>query len=296
MSSRNEKEICLSIKEIYVKLLDEFILLSNTFNYRSALEISCLFEYLLKNEYIGIKDYNTGDNACVLEDIEILGANTFAGGVCRHKSSMLNDIYHKSGINSMVLVGCFLKNKLDKFEDIFKDNSIKKETGEVEYNGIRYYILNYYGSYFTYPCFHDEDYYEKELGFPNHAIVLAGNERKILTDPALYQYYYLEKNDKIAAKSRTGRYFFIWEPKHESLDFTFYSSSLQKVFDEIMKKESIPDDEIFNVSKDIEKYLDNSKTILEEFINDNHNSIDLIKEKCLYLRKTSRPLTYFLKN
>jgi hypothetical protein len=289
-----EHEVCSSIKKLYNQLLDEFIILANTFNYRSALEISSLFEFLLRNEYIGNVNYDNTDNAYILEDEEMLGANTFAGGVCRHKSSMLKDVYHKKGIDSLMIVGSYLDNKFYMFDEVFKDGSIKKETGEVEYNDIKYYILNDSGHYFAYPCYHDEDFYEKDFVTLNHAIVLAGNERIILTDPTLYHYYYLEGNDKMAAKSRTGRYFFIAEPK--LLHLQFYGPHLQNKFEKFMKRPFIPDDEIFKVSEDIKMHLNNSKAIIEEFINDNHESIDSIKEKCLYLRKTSKPYTHYCKN
>lgn len=292
----NTEDIYLCLKKIYNQLLNEFISLSKVLKYQEALEIFYLFDYLLKRNYIGDKDYKINDNAYILEKNDILGVNTFSGGVCRHKSSMLNDIYHKNNINSTVLLGSYHCNKFDRFDDVFKDSNIKKQVGEIEYNNKKYYVLEESGFYFTYECFHDDDFYEKNISKLNHAIVLAGNDRKILVDPELDNYYYFENDDRITAKTKYGKYFFIWEPKYDLPDFPMYDTSFQKIYEEIMKYESIPYKEVHKLALEIFEYLDNNKKILKEFINDNKDSIEQVKNACLCLRKNSESYLSHIKN
>ncbi len=276
-----------SIKRDYNTFLDNYISLSEVLNFYDILEIDKLFEYLLKNGYIGSKNFEL-KNVPLLENKEILGANTFADGICRHKSCMLNDIYQKLNYDSTIVLGCFNKSKIKPFKSIITDPTIKKEVGEIEFNDIKYCVVKLYDDYFVYPVYHDNDFYEKIDNEVNHAIVLVGDKKRMFTDPTLYTKYYLYENDMISSRDIRGNYFFIWEPRKRFPSARFYPCSLQKTYNKIMEKEPMNMDEVIKREKEIDLFLDDRLKIIKEFINDNQDKIDNIKTKCLSLREKEK--------
>lgn len=279
-----EQELYNELIILYEKTINEFISLSRVFNYKSIIELSSLFEYLLIHDYFGPKVDSVKSNPLVLETKEISGVNSLAGGVCRHKSCMLNDIFHKFNIDSTVIVGQSYKNKLDRL-DSFDNKKIKKQVGEVAIDDNNYYIIEENGVYLIYPCYHDDDYYEKIDMRLNHAVVIAGDDKKVFIDPTLYDTYYLLGNDEVAAKSRRGNYFFIWHPNSELSRLTFMDPYFMKTFNKIMKMESMDDYDVLLQRKKVKDDLKNSKKILEDFKKYNIECFNEIKDKCLSLRK-----------
>ena len=113
MLDYNEKEeLLLEIKELYNHILDEIIQLNNYYGYKTPLEIFCLFNKLndvfcdygeLFNQ-LYIKGFE--NICCELETNDTRGIQVLLdGGVCRHRATMLCDIYRKMKIDSVVLSG-----------------------------------------------------------------------------------------------------------------------------------------------------------------------------------------------
>ena len=277
-----------NIKKNYNIFLDNFIYLADTLGLYGILEIDKLFEYLLKNNLIGNNKIEKLDNVALLENKDILGANTFSDGVCRHKSFMLKDIYHKQNYDSTVVLGCFYQNEIKPFNKIITDPNIKPELGELEYNNINYKVIEKYGSYFVFPIYHDIDFYEKLDPVLNHAIVLVGDKKRIFIDPTLHTKYFLELPDKISARDENGKYFFIWEPRRRVPGINFYTPVLQKTYNKIMALEAMDMEEVSKLEKEIDLFLQNKKDIINEFINDNQKEIEDIKSNCLSLRKSMK--------
>lgn len=94
------KEIS-EITNLYNILIDNYVKFNNTFELKNPIEIYRLYNYMLYRGYLS-KDgeFYFGHNN--IGDINsLLGVNVVTGNaVCRHISSMLNDIYQKLNINS----------------------------------------------------------------------------------------------------------------------------------------------------------------------------------------------------
>ena len=91
----------LELKELYNKVIGETSTLINEFNLKHPLEVYSFYNYLLYKGYLSYdKMFFYGKS--YIDDIKsLLGINIINGtGVCRHISSMLNDIYNNMNFNA----------------------------------------------------------------------------------------------------------------------------------------------------------------------------------------------------
>lgn len=137
----------LEIKKLYDMLIDNYVILNNSLELNNPIEIYSMFNFMINNGYLSKNGtFNFGLNNTV--DIKcLLGANVITGNaVCRHISSMLNDIYNRLNINSYTCLSYCYKNKLiimliEKFIDLLT-KQLNVTTNNEERNEIQILLTN----------------------------------------------------------------------------------------------------------------------------------------------------------
>lgn len=288
--STEEIQIYEELKILYNYLLDEIVKLINLYHLTKPLEISCLYYYLLQHNYFknGINE-NKKIGSSVLESYDIRGVNTIGNnGVCRHKSSMLNDIFNKLNIDSMILSG-FITNNLKitscnsrKYNDMviaksLNDNLLKGGSS----NGIFKIIREKNFSYII-GSMQDKDYRTFKA---NHAIVLAGIDKKIFFDPQNLTYYELVDGEKITLRNKTGTYFFILSPEIKGARYFFYNDdeNLLNLYNNFSKKECLEEKTTLKEVENNMSFIKSNKKYLGQFEKENQECMNEIREKCKLL-------------
>ena len=119
----DKKRIYRYLASKYDDLLEEIIFLADCYDINNALEISCFYNVLLHN-VMAPKMEVLDPSSYIFDPSDIMGINTVLnGGVCRHHVSMLNDIYHKYQIDSMILVG-ILYDSLEEVSNLHLNHVI----------------------------------------------------------------------------------------------------------------------------------------------------------------------------
>ena len=290
-----KNDLIAEVEILYNKLLDETIELMKQYNCNTPLEIYCLFN-LISNYYVDSDEIfdelylNKRFYSYFTENSKIQGVQTILnGGVCRHKSAMLKDIYRKMNINSVVLQGYsetllnfsytrslnkqladrkFVNDMLIKISKGAKITDFKKNLKERK---IFYQMKNVH-----------DDYYLNNKRLPNHAIVLAGNDMRYYLDPMNEVTYFQDEKDIITLKNSIGLYFFsldkinhlLWK---NSSDYNYELESYNKIMKNSCSKEKDNNKEI----KEIYSYLKKYQSAIEKFVKDKEESINDIRQKCL---------------
>jgi len=107
----NQKEALneiIKIKNIYNKIISNYIELNNNLNLTNIIEIYLLYTILVHKGYLSKKHkFTIGTKKTESDLIKcnlIKGADVINGlGVCRHLSAMLKDIYDKMNINNEII-------------------------------------------------------------------------------------------------------------------------------------------------------------------------------------------------
>jgi len=192
------------IKQIYDILIKNYANLNNQFNLHDPQEIYKMFVTLLNNGYLSYnkKFEYSFDNVCDIQSLK--GSNILKGnGVCRHISSMLNDVYNTIGIESYVLP--VYQREWDS-KLIFLDSNLSEEEKEkininlykfVNFDDLVEFInKNYYQRIIV-----EKQFLETELSknlISNHVInMIIYNNHKYFLDPTqerIYNYSLEENN------------------------------------------------------------------------------------------------------
>lgn len=292
-------DLLLEIKNFYNYILDETIKLIESYGCKTPLEIYCLFNlincfYVKENEIFNLLYLNKKHNySQELEENDIKGIQVLLnGGVCRHKSAMLNDIYTKMNIDSVVLVGLsetflnfhYSNSKNKQIADrIYVENMLKKISEGAKIEDFKSHLKKRKISYSAQEV-HD-DYFYKHFKWPNHAIVMAGKDKKYYLDPTNNITYYKDDRDIVTLKNRSGIYFFSDITINEIYwnNIFFKNQKGMETFNKIIKLPCDIESETIQIIKEIYSYLKNYKKDIEEFTKNNSNYIETIRKKCLSL-------------
>ena len=292
-------DLLLEIKEFYNHIVDETIELMNLYGCRTPLEIYCLFNlinsfYVKDDEIFNLlymKDKPVYSKE--LENDEIRGVQVLLnGGVCRHRSAMLNDIYKRMGIDSVILAGSsetllnfHYGNSLNKqiADRVYVENMLRKisEGARIEEfkNDLKKRKISYHIQ-----DVHD-DYFDKHKKRPNHAIVMVGDNKRYYLDPMNNVTYYKDDRDVVTLRNRSGLYFF----SSPHINRFFWGCWLGKnhelveTYDRILQLPSAIESETLQCIKEIYLYLKQFKDGIEEFAKSKSNSIEEARKKCLTL-------------
>lgn len=299
MLDYNEKEeLLLEIKELYNHILDEIIQLNNYYGYKTPLEIFCLFNKLndvfcdygeLFNQ-LYIKGFE--NICCELETNDTRGIQVLLdGGVCRHRATMLCDIYRKMNIDSVVLSGYVetllsfhYGNSQNKqiADRIYVTNILKKISDGAKLTNFKSQLKKRKISYQLRDV-HD-DYFLSKPKFSNHAIVMVGDDKRNYLDPMNNTTFYKNDNDIITLRNNLGQYFFFVFKVHKFF-FNFDNENFDEIYGRILDKPGANEFDTDRKLKEIYSYLNNNKKGLEEFTKSNEECIEHIKGKCLSLRQ-----------
>ncbi len=293
------KDLLLEIKEFYNHILDETIELMNSFGYKTPLEIYCLFNlinsfYVKGNEIFNLlymKDKPVYSRE--LENDEIKGVQVLLnGGVCRHRSSMLNDIYKSMGIDSVVLVGrsetllnfhygnSFSKQIADR---AYVESMLKKISEGARIEEFKNHLKKRKISYHMQDV-HD-DYFDKHKKMPNHAIVMVGDDKRYYLDPMNNVTYYKDDRDVVTLRNRSGLYFFS-SPQINKFFWGCWlgqNQELVELYDSILRLPGAIESETIQNIKEIYSYLKQFQKGIEEFAKSKSDSIEETRKKCLTL-------------
>ena len=292
-------DLLLEIKEFYNHIVDETIELMNLYGCRTPLEIYCLFNlinsfYVKENEIFNLlymKDkpvYSRELEEAAIQGIQVL----LNGGVCRHRSAMLNDIYKRMGIDSVILVGnsetllnFHYGNSLNKqiADRTYVENMLRKisEGARIEEfkNNLKKRKISY-----SMQDVHDDDI-DKHKKRPNHAIVMVGEDKRYYLDPMNNVTYYKDDRDVVTLKNRSGLYFF----SPIQINKLFWNCWLGKnqeiveIYDRILQLPGAIESETLQSIKEIYSYLKQFKDRIEEFAKSKSDSIEETRKKCLTL-------------
>ena len=292
-------DLLLEIKEFYNHILDETIELMNLYGCKTPLEIYCLFNlinsFYVKNDEIFnilyMKDKQVYSKE--LENDEIKGVQVLLnGGVCRHRSAMLNEIYKRMGIDSVVLVG-----RLETLLNFHYGNSLNKQIADRVYvasmlrkisEGARIeefkkHLKKRKISYHMQDV-HD-DYFYNHIKMPNHAIVMAGDDKRYYLDPMNNVTYYKDDRDIGTLRNRSGLYFFS-HPQINKLSWGCWlgkNQELVELYDSILQLPGAIESETIQNIKEIYSYLKQFQNGIEDFAKSKSDTIEETRKKCLSL-------------
>ena len=255
----HQLELLIEIKKLYDNVMDETIDLIKQYNCKTPLEIYCLFN-MINNSYTKGKElfnilYENGTIPTYSRELEtrdIKGIQTVLNsGVYRHRTSMLNDIYKRLEYESVMLYGYA--------ENLLKNEEISSNIEKI-----------------------NDDYYTKSKKFPNHVVVMVGNDKKYYLDPIKDVTYYKNDEDKITLRNNLGLYFFsdIKVNKFFWGHFKGINNELE-IYNKIMEKPCSNELENIEEIKEIYSHLKQYKFNIEKFVRNTEKSISNIKEKSL---------------
>ena len=296
-----DEETILELKNIYNRILDDTVSLIDNYNLKTPVEIFSLFYYIVET-YLDKKNDAFPTSLSALERDDISGIIVLVdGGVCRHRSEMLNDIYRRKNILS-VPIGGYVENLL-KFNYRSRGNEGLKN---MAYESMIRQRLNEGAKLedfkpglnrhkMTYGI--DEER-KKELQMHprmgNHEIIMVGSDKKNyfdLMNGKSYSCFY-SSDDLDILSSSSGVYFF------------YYHNDWRKIL--LLRKAAKKDtnfldyDEKWNIinrlecvdekenEKNIRGLIERFKhdhTLIEEYLNDNSNNIETIRETAKVLKK-----------
>lgn len=294
-------ELLLEIKEFYNQMVDETIELMNLYGCKTPLEIYCLFNlinsfYVKEDEIFKLlymKDELVYSRE--LEANEIRGVQVLLnGGVCRHRSSMLNEIYKRMGIDSVILFGyseallnfsygkslnkqladkAYVGSVLRKINDGARIEEFKNQ---LKKRKISYHIKDVH-----------DDYFDKHKKRPNHEIVMVGDTKRYYLDPMNDVTYSKDDRDIVTLRNRSGLYFFS-VPQYNKIRWGCWgghNQELVEMYNRILQLPGAIELETIQSIKEIYSYLKRYNEGIEEFAKSNSNSIETIRTKCLTLPK-----------
>lgn len=292
-------DLFLEIKEFYNHVLDETIELMNLYGCKTPLEIYCLFNlinsfYVKDDEVFNIlymKDKHVYSEE--LENDEIKGVQVLLnGGVCRHRSAMLNEIYKRMGINSVVLVGrsetllnFHYGNSLNKqiADRAYVESMIRKISEGARIEEFKNHLKKRKISYHMQDV-HD-DYFYNHIKMPNHAIVMAGDDKRYYLDPMNNVSYYKDDRDIVTLRNRSGLYFFS-SPQINKFFWGCWSGENQELvelYDSILQLPGAIESETTQKIKEIYSYLKQFQKEIEDFAKSKSDTIEETRKKCLSL-------------
>lgn len=298
----NEHEdLLLEIKEFYDHILDDTIEMMNLYGCETPLEIYCLFN-LLNTCYVRFDEVHQllyADHKPVfsreLEADEIQGVQVLLnGGVCRHRSAMLNDIYQKIGIDSVTLAGRSERllnfsygNSLNKrvADRIYVADMLSKISNGASIEEFKNHLKKRKISYHMRDV-HD-DYFFQNLKMPNHEIVMAGVDKRYYLDPMNNTTYYKDEEDVVTLRNRSGLYFFSAPQINRFIWRCWLGKNLEflELYDKIIQLPCADESETVRDIKEIYLYLNQFHEEIEEFAKDKSDSIEKIRQKCFFLPK-----------
>ena len=294
-------DLLLEIKEFYNHIVDETIELMDLYGCKTPLEIYCLFNFLnsfyVKDDEIFnllyMKDKPVYSKE--LENDEIKGVQVLLnGGVCRHRSAMLNEIYKRMGTDSVVIVG-----RLETLLNFHYGNSINKQMADRVYvesmlrkisegarieefkNHLKKRKISYHMQ-----DVHD-DYFDNHKKMPNHVIVMVGDDKRYYLDPMNNVTYYKDDRDVATLRNRSGLYFFS-PPQINKFFWGCWSGKnqeLAELYDRILQLPGAIESETIQNIKEIYSYLKQFQKGIEEFAKSKSDSIEETRKKCLSLPK-----------
>ena len=111
--------------------------LIETFKLNDPLSVYTLFQYLINNNYL-TNDDEFKDLDDIVNDQLYLGALTLTGkGICRHKSTMIKDLFEKKGYSADIMVGKVLNNSVDVMR---RFNSSHHAIVKLNHENFSYYL------------------------------------------------------------------------------------------------------------------------------------------------------------
>lgn len=300
IQSDDYKNLLYEITTFYDHILDETIQLMNLYSCKTPLEVYCLFnminDFYIRNDEIfrilhGVKEGIS--NFEELESSDIKGVQVLLnGGVCRHRSAMLCDIYKRMGFDSAVLVGrtevlakiSYGNSQNKQISDrMYVDNMLRKISDGASIEEFKSHLKRRKISYHVQDV-HD-DSAEKYRKKHNHAIVMVGDDKSYYLDPMNNVVYNKDENDVITLRNRSGLYFFSY-PKISKFFMRYGSSMGQESIDMYDRLLQLP---VANYSEtlknvlEIYSYLRQFKNGIEEFAKSKKESIEDIRGKSLSL-------------
>ena len=291
------KELLDEIKEFYDYVLNETIELMNIYNCKSTLEIYCLFNMVNSNlikedEYFKLLYSKEMVYSKELEEENIRGIQTILnGGVCRHRAAMLSDIYRKMNIDSVVLYG--LSETLLKFnytgslnkqvaDKLYVNDILKKLSEGAKITDFKKTLKKRKISYRVSDV-HDDYYINNHIRKrPNHAIVMAGCDKRYYLDPMNDLTYYKDSEDNYTLKNNVGFYFF-----NNALINRLRLATKDETYLRLLKKScSCEEDNLKDIKriKEIYLYLKQYRNDIDEFVKKHNESFESIRNKCLILK------------
>jgi len=292
------QDLLLEIKDFYNYMVDETIEFMISHDCISPLEIYCLFN-MLNNYYIKFDElvslqYLKLIYSIKIENDDIRGVQVLLNsGVCRHRSAMLNDIYHNMGFDSVQMCGVsktllhfhygntpikqlddmkFVNNMLSRISNCTKIERFKSQLKERK---ITYNVQDV----------HDE-YFIKHIAKPNHTIVMVGDDKRYYLDPTKDTVYFKDDIDSITYKNHAGDYFFSTLAMN-----TFYWTCWNKnqgVLDTYNRLIELPIANDLDTIKNIRNiyfYLREYEKDMENFTRSKSDSIEEVRKKCLSIPK-----------
>ncbi len=199
------------------------------------------------------------------------------GGICRHQSAMLCDIYTKSKLDSVLLLGYL--------ETIDDDNNLKKDRlQEIVQETLKDRIegLNDETKQMFLEIIVEE--YRKSIGrLPNHAIAMVGKDKKYYLDPANKCSFYRNNDNEL---NNSLEYTFFVNTKaykvcYEDIAYQNYN----EIYNRILEKNDSTESEDNARMKEIYSYLNGNMQGMASFLISKDNLINNMKVKALTLRK-----------
>lgn len=295
-------EVLLDIKKFYNHIVDETVELMNLYGCKTPLEIYCLFNlinsFYVKEDYEFQSSYmkNTVFSECIERDglrgIQVV----LNGGVCRHRTAMLNDIYMKMGIDSIALHG-----QLETLLNFYYGNSNSKQIADRMYvadmlkkisegaklEDFKSHLKKRKISYNIREV-HD-DYFATSKKRTNHVIVMVGSDKRYYLDPMNDITYYKDDKDIITLRNNMGLYFFADIRINRFFWRSWLGESKEKenLYNKILELPGAIEKETDYSIKEIYSYLKKYKEGIKEFIKSNEESIEVVRRKILALPPNS---------
>ena len=283
--SNQKSDLMMELKESYDSILDGIIELTTYYNYETALEIFYLFNCLCSffSDDDKFKEYKSRFSCRELENRDTMGIQTLLyGGICRHKSAMLCDIYDKSRMDSIMLLGSLRSSSEEDKNDPKSDR-----LAEIVYEHYKDQISNLSCNDKTRQSYIQMiiDEYRKMLGSaPNHAIVMVGDDKKHYFDPANSTVFYSSNGNDNRLINNLGK---IFVPNLKAYQFVFKENGQDytRIYRNIsQKKDSIETEDDIKMQELYFQLMSDVRGIAE-FIVSKEQTINTMKEKVLTLTR-----------
>ena len=277
-----------AIKALYNEVIKDINNINTVFEFNNPLEIFYSYIYLLDKGYLS-KDKKFHFNPYIIKDIpSIMGSNVILGeGVCRHISSMLEDIYKDGGISNGLIA---VISPIEKYELINNNINISEEISIISgiLNDQKYpdeIKLLYLDLLKELDCDYSVNYEnDKDIYKGNHVInFVKDKDKTYFLDPTNGLILKKDKDKRSYLTNENGMQFKACIGNSTSFKNGFSINKLLKTIDNSDRSYEEDNEILLNATI----VLMCNQDILENFYNKNADKYNEISEKVLKI-KTKR--------